>query len=120
MQLFTKPQLEQLLNNGKPENQGNDHYPVVKLFYRGSDCVWLLTEIDSQNHDIAFGLCDLGLGFPELGYVSLSEISSVATRFGLENHPDFVARHPISIYFRAANRYRAVVEDETLLSQAVK
>lgn len=35
---------------------------------------WLLTELDP---DIAFGLCDLGPGFPELGSVQLSDITSV-------------------------------------------
>jgi hypothetical protein len=33
----------------------------------------VLTELDPGAADIAFGLCDLGLGFPELGSVSLDD-----------------------------------------------
>ena len=44
-----------------------DCYPVVKIFYPLSDAIWLLTELDGDG--IAFGLCDLELGYPELGYV---------------------------------------------------
>ena len=34
---------------------------------------------------VAFGLCDLGIGCPELGYVSLSELKSVRGRLGPAN-----------------------------------
>ena len=39
-------------------------------FTPDAGATWLLTEIDPDDHDHAFGLCDLGQGFPELGYVS--------------------------------------------------
>ena len=42
-----------------------------------------LTEIDPEDPDIAFGLCDLGMGCPELGSVSLSELESVRGKLGL-------------------------------------
>ena len=29
----------------------------------GAGCTWLLTEIDPEDTDIAFGLCDLGMGW---------------------------------------------------------
>jgi hypothetical protein len=54
-----------------------DFLPVVKLFTPDAGATWLLTEIDPEDTDRAFGLCDLGLGFPELGYVSLSELAAV-------------------------------------------
>jgi hypothetical protein len=40
---------------------------VVKLFTPDAQCTWLLTELG--NDDIAYGLCDLGMGTPELGLV---------------------------------------------------
>ena len=52
-----------------------DFFPVVKLFTPDANATWLLTELDPVDEDCAFGLCDLGLGFPELGYASLNEIS---------------------------------------------
>jgi hypothetical protein len=32
---------------------------------------------------LAFGLCDLGMGEPELGYVSLTELRAVRGKIGL-------------------------------------
>jgi hypothetical protein len=32
---------------------------------------------------LAFGLCDLGMGCPELGYVSVMELQSVRGKLGL-------------------------------------
>jgi len=81
-----------------------DFHPVVKLFTPDANCTWLLTEIDPEEPDIAFGLCDLGLGFPELGTVSLSELASVRGHLGLPVEVDrhFKAKGPISRYAEEA------------------
>jgi len=73
--------------------------PVVKLFTPDTQCTWLLTEIDDGT-DLAFGLCDLGLGCPELGYVSLLELATVRGKLGLPIERDlhFEADKPISAY----------------------
>lgn len=44
---------------------------------------WLLSELYPDDPDVAFGLCDLGLGFPELGDVRISEIEAVRGRLRL-------------------------------------
>lgn len=45
---------------------------------------WWVTEGSTQDEDyIMFGLCDLGFGFPELGYVSMSEMQSVKGPLGI-------------------------------------
>ena len=49
----------------------------VRAFIAGG---WLLTEIDPDDHDLAFGLCDLGLGIPEIGWVSLDELATVRSQ----------------------------------------
>lgn len=69
--------MQKLLDNGSPENYGKDHSPVVNLFLPGTACTWLLTEIDPEFHNIAYGLCDLGMGFPEIGPVDLDELLSI-------------------------------------------
>jgi hypothetical protein len=53
---------------------------VVKLFTPDVGAIWLLTEIDPDDHDHAFGLCDLGLGAPEIGWVSLNDPAGVRGR----------------------------------------
>lgn len=69
---------EQFLAAAAIDLDGNtpDHKPVVKLFVPWGAGTWLLSEID-EDGDRAFGLCDLGFGEPELGYVSLSELRSI-------------------------------------------
>ena len=83
--LITKAEQAQMIRNGiqtKKDHIGN-HWPVVKLFMPDGAAIWLLSELDPMDPDVAFGLCDLGLGFPELGYVQISEIKSLRGVFGL-------------------------------------
>jgi hypothetical protein len=53
----------------------------VKFFNPCGAGTWYIIEFDGE--DTMFGYCDLGMGFPELGYVSLSELKSIKLRFGL-------------------------------------
>ena len=103
---ITDVQLAQLLANGRQSltDEGFDPLPVVKLFTPDAGATWLLTEIDPGDEDHAFGLCDLGLGFPELGNVSLTELATVRGGLGLPVERDlhFTASKPISIYARDA------------------
>lgn len=102
--LITDEQRALLLANGREsiENSHFDPLPVVKLFTPNAGATWLLTELDAE--DIAFGLCDLGQGFPELGYVSLTEFESLRGRWGLPIERDlyFVADKRLSGYAREA------------------
>ncbi len=118
MNLFTKAQFEQLLANGR--NRDQDHPPVVKLFTPDAGCTWLLSEIDPEEPDIAFGLCDLGLRFPELGCVSLDELRSLRGKLGLpvERDLSFTAGHPMSVYAEAARWTECITEDRPALLQA--
>ena len=59
-----------------------DHTPVVKFFTPDANATWLITEMEDDG-DTLFGLCDLGMGMPELGYVSLAEIQKIRGKFGL-------------------------------------
>ena len=107
MNLLTTSIREQLLRNGRlmaeRQEQGQpepDFLPVVKLFTPDANCTWLLTELDPEEPDIAFGLCDLGMGCPELGSVRISELESVRGAFGLPVERDlhFRAVHTLSVY----------------------
>lgn len=121
MKLFTKAQYEQLIKNGSDPDPAKDHPPVVKLFMTGSACTWLISELDPENPDIAFGLCDLGMGSPELGSVSLSKIQEAADprylRF-LERDKWFEGKYPLSVYARASSRAEQIVEDDSALKAA--
>lgn len=107
MKLLTKELRERLLKNGRLQSavKGTDaeldFFPVVKLFTPEGACTWLLTELDPDDPDIAFGLCDLGMGFPELGSVSIAELERVhGRRLGLRVERDlyFSPGRPLSAY----------------------
>lgn len=83
--LLTASERAALAANGEvaASNPDVDPVPVVKLFTPDAACMWLLAWTEPGEPDIAYGLCDLGLGFPELGSVRLSEIMSVRGILGL-------------------------------------
>jgi Protein of unknown function (DUF2958) len=105
MKLITDSLTEQLLANGRAQRTAInndqpalDFKPVVKIFTPDAQCTWLLTELDSDG--LLFGLCDLGMGCPELGYVALAELAAVRGQLGLPVERDlhFVADKTISAY----------------------
>ena len=106
---------EAMLANGRrtAENPDHDPAPVVKLFTPDAACTWLLTELDPDEPDHAFGLCDLGMGFPELGTVSLNELAALRGKLGLPVERDlwFTAKAPLSVYADAAHKARCIVEE---------
>ena len=103
---ITSKIIDTLLENGKNNQELNgaiDFKPVVKFFTPDGNCTWLLTELDAGT-DIAFGLCDLGLGFPELGYVDMTDLASIRGSLGLpvERDRHFKADKTISAYTEEA------------------
>lgn len=102
MKLLTKTQFDKLLANHRNEQA----WPVVKLFTPDAGATWLLSEVDPNEPDIAFGLCDLGMGFPELGYVSLSELNRIRGKLGLPVERDlhFTANKSLVEYADQASK----------------
>jgi len=105
--LLTTTQRQQLLSNGRQSAAGADldPPPVVKLFLPDGAATWLLSELDPSEPTRAFGLCDAGLGSPELGYVCLLELAALRGRFGppVERDTHFVADRPLSAYAAEAH-----------------
>ena len=116
MTFLTNAQREQLLANGRAQraaldagHDALDFHPVVKLFTPDAQATWLLTELDERG--LAFGLCDCGLGEPELGYVHFRELEAIRGRLGLPVELDlhFEADRPISEYAALAYDRRRIV-----------
>ena len=70
----------------------------MKLLTPDAQCTWLLTELGLD--DIAFGLCDLGLGSPEIGFVCMHELRDLRGPLGLpiERDMHFEADKTLSAY----------------------
>ena len=118
MKLITESIRRQLLANWRDESE--DHKPAVKFFNPAGAATWLFTELNPEDGDTLFGLCDLGFGTPELGYASLRELADFRGRFGLgiERDRHFKAAYPLSVYTAAARAHSGIVENDRLLAQA--
>lgn len=82
-----------------------DLRPVVKLFLPTSAAIWLITEFD-EAEGLLFGLCDLGLGCPEIGYVAVSELLAAIGPLGIRADRDttFIAQKSLNGYAAEARR----------------
>tara|TARA_R110000782_G_scaffold241804_1_gene328276 strand:+ start:570 stop:902 length:333 start_codon:yes stop_codon:yes gene_type:complete len=109
MKLLTK-QIEKKLKAQGEFRNANKHKPIVKFFGVGA-FTWLISEMDADG-DTLFGLCDLGFGCPELGYVSLSELESLKFPpfgLGVERDLHFKADKTLSEYADEARKNERIV-----------
>lgn len=121
MELFTPEQRQQLLKNGTDRDK--DHPPVVRLFMSNTACTWLISEIYGEEMDYAFGLCDLGMGFPELGYCYLTEMLDAENPhqgIKLLSDSQFRGNHPMSTYQAAARDHCRIIWDEPIIRRYSK
>ena len=91
MQLITKAIERQLIanwhNHGSPTAENK---PPLKLFSTWGAATWLISEMNGDDNDLLFGLCDLGMGSPELGYVSHQELRNIKGPMGLTIERDML------------------------------
>ena len=111
-ELLGAKRLAALRENHKHRHENShDPYPVAHLYLPGGRHQWLLTELDDDN--VAFGLCDLGMGFPEPGYVDLNEVMAAAASVNVKLccTADFRAIAPLSVYADQACLAQHIVLD---------
>jgi len=110
MILLTAADKAKLLKQGEIQSSKKNK-PVVKLFTPWGRATWLISEIDPLDETMLFGLCDLGMGEPELGWVSLEEIQSVKGPFGLKIERDrsFTPNKTLSEYASEARNEGRIV-----------
>ena len=104
-----------LLANGAAPDAG-DRVPLLKLFNPVGPGRWLISEM-LPDGDTLFGLCDLDQGAPELGYVSLSELSAVRLPLGLGIERDVYFRTtvPLTLWATLARRLGSVFAAEGMV-----
>ena len=110
MKLLTKAIRQKLISNFRKQapEHSIDFKPVVRIIAPFGQATWLLTELDPETN-IAFGLCDIG--FPELGYVSITEFEEFRGHFNLplERDRNFTATKTISQYADGARKAGRIV-----------
>lgn len=95
MKLLTKAITAKLRKNWDQAEREDGHdgsnlMPVVKFFTPDAGATWLITEMAPDG--TLFGLADLGLGFAELGYVSLEELMQIRGHLHLPVERDLYFR----------------------------
>lgn len=80
---FTEEERALMLARGAERPDDTVTPPIARLFQPDGPGVWLLSELDPDNPDRAYGLCDLGFGAPELGDFSLEELAKMRGPLGL-------------------------------------
>ena len=109
MKLITKEIMNKLEKAGAEPvpvtETGNDIKPWLKLFNPVGAETWLIGAI-SEDGDTMYGLCDLGWGCPELGFVSLNELESLPLPMGLTIERDmyFEPTKTLAEYASAARK----------------
>ena len=117
MQLLTTSLRKQLIANHhankkaqKEEKGVIDFAPVVKFFFPIGAATWLITEMDEE--EMMCGLCDLGHGFPELGYVHLHELQNTKFMNGMvsvERDKHWKAKGTLQDYTNKAQLHGRIV-----------
>lgn len=76
-----------------------DPQPVLKLFTPDAGATWLIAAI-SPDGQTAWGVCDLGLGFVDIGDVDMAELGAVRGRLGLPVERDrwFTPSATLNVY----------------------
>ena len=74
-----------------------DRLCIVKYFTPDGCGTWWAIEGEKQEDGdwLLFGLCDLGMGSPEFGYISLNELKGVRGKMGLPIERDLYTRGPL-------------------------
>ncbi len=83
-----------------PDSEKADLEPVVKFFHPYGAGTWLFSELDEEGETL-FGLCDLGMQCPELGYANLPEMQDMKNRYGwqmIERDQHWSADKSLSAY----------------------
>lgn len=115
--VLTNKDRERLEKNGQEQREAAergddlDLAPVVKIFTPDGQCTWLLTEIYPDNPNLAFGLCDLGQGCPELGDIDLAALEKSHGPLGLpvERDDHFKPNGTLTRYAEDAYREGCIV-----------
>ncbi len=96
-----------------------DPPPLLKLFNPLGAATWLATELGEDGTTL-FGLADLGLGCPELGYFSLRAISAIHLPFGMriERDEGFTTPFGLARWAQAAQEAGSIVEAIPVMRRA--
>lgn len=113
--VFTQEQILSLLQNGQEENHGKNHVPVAYLRVRNLGYRFLITEIDPQTPEKAYGLCDYDTDM-KIDFVNLKDLAVIAKQNGesILARNDFEGKYPLAVYDMVASNVGSIITDDTV------
>lgn len=104
--------MDRLIEEGRKartarETDDSSHKAVPVVKWQAGPATWLVSEADPDHPDQMFGLADLGMGCPEMGYFSRSEIESVG---GAMRAVDWEPNGDLETYWLASREAGEIVE----------
>ena len=94
---FTDDERTRLLAAGRLGLDDDAIVPQVRLFQPDGAGVWLIGELDPARPDLAYGLADIGVGAPEVGTISLTEVAGLRGALNLAVERDIAFRPAASL-----------------------
>lgn len=92
-----------------------EHMPVIKLFSENVNCTWILSDINHENQNMAYGLVDSGDGFPRMEDVEISYLENIED---VKMDESFNPLYTIYTYEEAAKMCGKITEDDSDLRKA--
>jgi hypothetical protein len=93
--------IQEMPKTFEQDGKGDDAIAYLHYFKGGMD--WYITEKDMEPEQLqAFGLADLSMGFPEIGYISITELIEHNVELDLHFIPQTIGK--IKDFLRAAGR----------------
>ena len=127
MKLVTQKLRKKLIANW---GQDGDTPPVMKIFNPTGAATWMVHSMNPEDEDTLYGLCDLGMGCPELGYISLQKLQNSKARIriiaggrnlsntvGMERDRYFKTSHSLREYAQAAQDSGSIIKAEQKLER---
>jgi hypothetical protein len=112
--LFTQKQKDLLFANANSAEAKELQVPVAYLRIRNLGYRFLVTQLDVQNPDVFYGLCDFDTDI-KVQYYSLTLLKRMAAEKGdhLVAKPDFKASHSLDVFTKVARHFGTVLVDDS-------
>lgn len=103
--LLTDEQIQKLKQIGLSEEQNEGQVPIVRLHLPDKNAYWLFSCIVSGQEKMAYGIFEMGIGFPEIGYFHLDDIADMKfeKNVAIENDLEFKGEHSLLKYAEIAH-----------------
>ena len=108
---FIDEPFDLLISNDSVESDDKDFPPPLRIYLPGTEPSLLISELNPECPDIAFGLCGLGIGIPRPRFSSILELLTIDACCDFS----FKSSYQLSVYAHAAKELDAITIDEAVL-----